>query len=103
MANTRKLDQAIRTAQAKLKAVQSRESWALSARDQAALARHSAVVFGKALKLKDSPRAEKAIDTIWANAAQTLQAEINATETEKARVIGEAAKAKAERKSQGWW
>ncbi|MFD0079003.1 hypothetical protein ACFVIY_42405, partial [Streptomyces sp. NPDC127166] len=62
-----------------------------------------AAVFTKALKLKDSPRAEKAIDTIWANAAQQLQSEISATETEKARVVAEDAKAKAERKSKGWW
>ncbi|OII60191.1 hypothetical protein BJP40_11210 [Streptomyces sp. CC53] len=103
MANTRKHDQAIRTAQAKLKGVQARETWALPAREQAAMARHAAVLFGKALKLKDAPRAEKAIETIWANAAQTLQAEISATEAEKARVIAEEAKAKAERKSKGWW
>ncbi|MGW8768694.1 hypothetical protein ACWGN5_40215 [Streptomyces sp. NPDC055815] len=103
MANTRKYDQAIRTAEAKLQAVQRRESWALPARDQASLARHSAAVFTKALKLKSSSRAEAAIKAIWENAAQELQAEITAMETEKARVVAEAAKAKAERKSQGWW
>ncbi|MGW9441228.1 hypothetical protein [Streptomyces sp. NPDC055607] len=101
MANTRRFDQAIRTAQSKLQAVQRRETWALPGRDQAALARHNAVVLGKGLKLKEAPRAEAAIETIWTTAAQRLAAEIRENEAAKAAAITEAAKDKASRK--GWW
>ncbi|MGW1931121.1 hypothetical protein [Streptomyces sp. NPDC001919] len=101
MASTAKFDQAIRTAQAKLAAVQRREMWALPAREQASLARHQATVLRKALKLTSDARADAAIDTIWTTAAQRLAAEIRENETAKSTAITEAAKAKAARK--GWW
>ncbi|MEU8764983.1 hypothetical protein [Streptomyces sp. NPDC048659] len=103
MANTRKWDQAIRTAEAKLKGVQARESWALPVRDQGALARHMGAVVVKATKLKSSARAEAAVETIWTTAAQRLQADIRAAEAEKAAALQAEATAKAERKAKGWW
>ncbi|WP_189711673.1 hypothetical protein, partial [Streptomyces anandii] len=77
-----KYDRIIRTAQAKLKGVQARETWALPVRDQAKIAGHVTVVIGKGVRQKSSPRAERGIDQIWSNAEAALRAEIS--EAEKA-------------------
>ncbi|MGP3691781.1 hypothetical protein ACTVZO_45320 [Streptomyces sp. IBSNAI002] len=106
MTSTRKLDQAIRTAEAKLKGVRAKESWALPAKDQAKLASYVAVIVGKGVRgQQSSPRSERGIDTLWANAEARLVAEIRAAETAKQQIINKDAAAKIARKSEskGWW
>ncbi|THA28463.1 hypothetical protein [Streptomyces sp. A1547] len=99
----RRLDNLIAVATRKLAGVQRRETWALPAGEQARMAGHVAVIIGKGTRLKSSPRAERGIDTIWNNAEDRLRAEIAAAQTAKAELIHQAAKAKTEKKSSGWW
>ncbi|MGW6605464.1 hypothetical protein [Streptomyces sp. NPDC055036] len=103
MGNTRKLDQIIKTAAAKLTAVQSRESWALGPGDQAKLVAYGTVALAKATRLKAAPTAERGMDAIWEKAETELRAEIAAAQTAKAEILHQAAAAKVAKKSSGWW
>ncbi|MER7050381.1 hypothetical protein ABT391_36750 [Streptomyces jumonjinensis] len=103
MGNTRKLDQIIKTAAAKLTAVQARESWALAPKEQAKLAAFGTVAFAKATRLKASPMAERGMDAIWEKAENELRSEIAAAQTAKAEILHQAAAAKVAKKSSGWW
>ncbi|MFJ3914465.1 hypothetical protein [Streptomyces vinaceus] len=100
----RRLDNLIATAARKLEGVQRRETWALPAGDQARMAGHVGVIVAKGVRGQQrSPRAERGIDQIWANAEDRLRAEIAAAQTAKAELIHQAAKAKTAKKSSGWW
>ncbi|MEV6683293.1 hypothetical protein AB0N09_41565 [Streptomyces erythrochromogenes] len=100
----RRLDRVIDAATRKLQGVEKRETWALSGRDQAAMAKHVAVIVAKGVRgQRPAPRAERGIELIWENANAQLRAEIAAAQTAKAEIHHQAAKAKAAKKSGGWW
>ncbi|WP_329449425.1 hypothetical protein OG906_43510 (plasmid) [Streptomyces sp. NBC_01426] len=100
----RRLDRLIDTATRKLAGVEGRESWALSGRDQATLGRHVAsIVYNGVRGQRPTPKADRGIELIWQNANAQLRAEIAAAQTAKAELLHQAAKAKAEKKSSGWW
>ncbi|MCY0932351.1 hypothetical protein OTB20_40635 [Streptomyces sp. H27-H1] len=101
MTSTRKLDQIIRVAEFKLAGVRRRDVSALPPREQAKFAGNMGKIFAKAVHgQQQAPRAEKALDTIWANAEARLIAEINAAQAAKQQLINKDAKAKIDRKTQ---
>ncbi|MFJ2764884.1 hypothetical protein [Streptomyces prasinus] len=101
--DTRRLDREIRQANRKLDAVRKRELWPLDGRERRAIA-GAAVGGGYRLHRGESTgRAERAIDTAWQAAETRLIAEITALQTERQRIVTEAATAKAGKKSSGWW
>ncbi|MGR3939424.1 hypothetical protein [Streptomyces sp. BRA346] len=101
MANTRRLNRTITTAQAKLEAVQRRETWPLTAGEQARLAAHGAVILAKGTRLKTSRFAEDGIKVIWAGAESRFAAEVRAAKEQLAAEVAEAAAAKVAKK--GRW
>lgn len=101
--DTRRLDRAIQQAQRKLEAVQNREMWPLDGRERRAVLAGLAGGGYRVVRGKSTARAERKLETAW-NAAETrLIAETAALQAERQRVVNEAAKAKAAKKSSGWW
>ncbi|MDI3423632.1 hypothetical protein [Streptomyces luteolus] len=101
--NTRRLDREIQALTRKLEAVQERELWPLTGAERRQVL--SAVVSGsyRVAKNKSTSRAETKAETAWNSAQIRLTAEITALQTERARLVTEAATAKAAKKSSGWW
>lgn len=102
--DTRRLDRAIAQANRKLAAVQNRELWPLDSRERRAILAGLAGGGYRVTRGKDPARAERKIETAWTSAETRLVAEIAALTTERQRIVSEAAKAKAAKKSSsGWW
>lgn len=101
--NTRQLDKMIQKASTNLQGVRARQTWALTAGEQAKLASYGVLVVAKATRLKSSPMAERRSERIWSEAEARYAAEIRAAEKAKAQVLTEAAAAKVAKKSAGWW
>ncbi|WP_055688586.1 hypothetical protein [Streptomyces prasinus] len=101
--DTRRLDREIQQTTRKLDAVRRRELWPLDRRERRAVA-GAAVTGGYRLHRGESTgRAERAMDTAWTATETRLIAEITALQTERQRIVTEAARDKAARKSTGWW
>ncbi|MFF4845982.1 hypothetical protein ACFY2G_39155 [Streptomyces collinus] len=101
--NTRRLDRAIQDATRKLQAARERELWPLTGAEKRAILSAAA---GGAIKIVrgTSPiRAERNLERAWSGAERRLSAEVSALEKERDRIISEAAKDKAGKKSSGWW
>ncbi|MER7919423.1 MULTISPECIES: hypothetical protein [unclassified Streptomyces] len=101
--DTRRLDKAIQQAERKLEAVRNREMWPLDGRERRAVL--GAVTSG-AYNLhrgNGTARADRTLDSTWQAAETRLVAELTALQVERQRVVNEAATAKAEKKSSGWW
>jgi len=100
--DTRRLDKEIQHTTRKLTAVQNRELWPLDGRERRAIL--TAVAGGgiRTARGKSTGRAERSIDTAWSAAETRLIAEITALQGERARLVSEAAKAKASKKSSRW-
>jgi hypothetical protein len=101
--DTRRLDKAIRETSRKLAAVRNRELWPLDGRERRAVL--SAAVSGSyRITRGNSPgREEQRLDTAWSSAEPRLVAEMTALQSERQHAVREAAKAKAAKKSSGWW
>jgi hypothetical protein len=102
-ANTKHFDRMIETAARKLQGVRDRELWALTAGEQARVAGHIGAAVVKATRKRSFGASERGVERIWENAAARYQAEITAAEKAKVAAISEAARAKAAKKSSGWW
>ncbi|MDQ0581633.1 hypothetical protein [Streptomyces rishiriensis] len=101
--DTRRLDREIHKTMRKLDAVRDREMWPLDSRERRAVLAGLAGGSYRVLRGEAPTRAERKLETAW-NAAETrLVAEIAALTTERQRVVNEHAKAKAAKKSSGWW
>ncbi|MBC9726204.1 hypothetical protein [Streptomyces sp. TRM68367] len=101
--DTRRLDRAIQQANRKLMAVRQRELWPLDGRERRAVL---AAVAGGSYKLtrgESTGRAETRLDTAWQAAETRLISEIAALQGERQRVVTEAARDKAAKKSSRWW
>nr|WP_203731715.1 hypothetical protein [Streptomyces sp. SID12501] len=84
-------------------AVKRGESWPLNGAERRAMARATIGGSYKVVRGKSTARAEQQIDTTTANAEMRLTAELTALHGEKQRLITEAAREKAAKKSSGWW
>ncbi|MET8980421.1 hypothetical protein ABZX85_32925 [Streptomyces sp. NPDC004539] len=101
--DTRRVDRALSEATTKLEAVRERELWPLDGREKRAIVAAMAGGSYRVLRGRDTNRADRRLEKEWAAAEHRLTAEIFALEKERERIVGEAAAAKAVKKSSGWW
>ncbi|WP_031170867.1 hypothetical protein [Streptomyces durhamensis] len=101
--DTRRLDKAIQQTTRMLEAVQNREMWPLNGRERRAVL---GAIGSGAYSLhrgNGTARADRKLDTAWMSAETRLTSEITALRIERRRIVAEAAKANAAKKSSGWW
>ncbi|MFF4756098.1 hypothetical protein [Streptomyces sp. NPDC001270] len=99
----RRLDREITKTARKLEAVRQGEWWPLTGRERRDMAR---AMVGGARSIhqgRDTGRADDRMDTIGSAAETRLTAELSALYGERQRLITEAARDKAAKKSSGWW
>ncbi|WP_427165964.1 hypothetical protein ACQF4J_16635 [Streptomyces sp. C1-1] len=101
--NTSRLDREIRQTERKLEAVGKGEMWPLTGQERRAVLRGLAGGSYKVARGKSPARAERKLDTLWQSVQTRLTAELTALQTERQRIVNEAAAAKAAKKSSGWW
>ncbi|MFJ3806796.1 hypothetical protein ACIPWE_10580 [Streptomyces sp. NPDC090073] len=101
--DTRRLDKAIQQTTRKLSAVRQREMWPLDGRERRAVLGAVATGSYRVVRGNSPGRAERKIETAWQSAETRLVAEISALQAERQRVVNDAAKTKAAKKSSGWW
>ncbi|WP_327691502.1 hypothetical protein OG870_25570 [Streptomyces sp. NBC_00461] len=101
--NTNRLDREIRITTRKLEAVRKEEMWPLTGQERRAVLRALAGGSYKVARGKSTGRAERKLETLWQSVLTRLTAELTALQTERQRIVGEAAAAKAAKKSSGWW
>ncbi|MEW2157029.1 hypothetical protein AB0950_17265 [Streptomyces sp. NPDC007189] len=101
--DTRRLDREIRQTERKLEAVRNREMWPLDGRERRAVLGALAGGSYRIVRGRSAGRAEQRIETAWQSAETRLLAEITAMQVERARIVRDAAKAKAAKKSSGWF
>ncbi|WP_405888079.1 hypothetical protein OG762_19630 [Streptomyces sp. NBC_01136] len=101
--DTRRLDRAIRETTRKLAAVREGEMWPLTGPERRAVLRGLVGGSYKVVRGRSPERAERNMDAAWSAAETRLIAEMTALQTERQRVVNEAAAAKAAKKSSGWW
>ncbi|MFI9765709.1 hypothetical protein ACIHJG_02415 [Streptomyces sp. NPDC052415] len=101
--NTSRLDREIRQTERKLEAVRKGEMWPLTGQERRAVLRGLAGGSYKVARGKSTARAERKLDTLWQSVQTRLTAELTALQTERQRIVNEAAAAKAAKKSSGWW
>ncbi|MDT0465356.1 hypothetical protein [Streptomyces gibsoniae] len=101
--DTRRLDKAIQQATRKLEAVRERELWPLDGRERRAILAALAGGSYRVARGRSTDRADRRLETAWSAAETRLIAEITALQTERQRVVNEAAAAKAAKKSSSWW
>ncbi|MFD7434814.1 hypothetical protein [Streptomyces sp. NPDC059861] len=99
----RRLDREIQATTKKLEAVRRGEWWPLNGSERRAMARALAGGSYRAAKGRSTGRAEQQMDTTGSAAEMRLNAELTALHAERQRLITEAARAKAAKKSSGWW
>ncbi|MFZ4178173.1 hypothetical protein ACOZCI_28455 [Streptomyces griseoincarnatus] len=102
-ADLRRLDREIRHTSKKLEAVRRGELWPLSGRERRAMARAAASGTYRLARGRSTGRAEQQIESTTSAAEMRLTAELNALHGERQRLITEDARAKAAKKSSGWW
>jgi hypothetical protein len=101
--DTRRLDREIRKTMKKLEAVKRGEWWPLNSQERRAMLRSLAGGSYRAVRGKSTARAEQQMDTTASAAEARLNAELMALHAERQRLITEHARAKAAKKSSGWW
>lgn len=99
----RRLDREIQATTKKLEAVRRGESWPMNGSERRAMARALAGGSYRAARGRSTGRAEEQIDSTSSAAEMRLNAELTALHGERQRLITEAARAKAEKKSSGWF
>ncbi|MFE7443731.1 hypothetical protein ACFU7X_25150 [Streptomyces chartreusis] len=101
--NTRRLDREIQQTERKLEAVRKEEMWPLTGRERRQV---MGALAGGSLKVargKSPGRAERKLETLWQSVLNRLTTELTALQTERQRIVNEAAATKAAKKSSGWW
>ncbi|WP_328932596.1 MULTISPECIES: hypothetical protein [unclassified Streptomyces] len=99
----RRLDREINKTTAKLEAVQRGEWWPLTARERLSMTRALAGGAHSVHKGRSTRGAESRMDSIDSSITARLTAELTALHTEKQRLLSEAAREKAAKKSSGWF
>jgi hypothetical protein len=101
--DTRRLDKEIRLTERKLEAVRNEEMWPLTSQERRQVV--GALVGGsyRTLRSKSTGRAERKLESTWESVQTRLIAELTALQSERQRIVTEAATAKAAKKSSGWW
>ncbi|MEU0603594.1 hypothetical protein ABZ484_36030 [Streptomyces sp. NPDC006393] len=101
--DTRRIDREIRQATRKLAAVREKEMWPLDGRERRAIIAAMAGGSYRVLRGRSTDRADRRLESAWSSAETRLIAEITALQSERQRIVTEAAAAKAAKKSSGWW
>ncbi|MFD7485527.1 hypothetical protein [Streptomyces mirabilis] len=101
--DTRRLDREIRQTMKKLEAVRRGEWWPLNGSERRAMARSLAGGAYRAARGRSTNRAEEQMDSTGSAVEMRLNAELTALHGERQRLITEAARAKAAKKSSGWF
>ncbi|WP_405647290.1 hypothetical protein [Streptomyces sp. NBC_00019] len=101
--NTRRLDKEIEHTRRKIEAVHNDEWWPLTAAERRQVT--GALVGGsyRAARGKGTDRAERRLESARQSVLTRLTAELTALQSERQRIVTEAATAKAAKKSSGWW
>ncbi|MFJ9122090.1 hypothetical protein ACIRJO_42120 [Streptomyces sp. NPDC102394] len=102
-ADIRRLDRAIDKTTKQLEAVRRGEWWPLNGSERRAVARSLAVGGYKVARGRGAGREEQRMDTTGNSAEIRLNAELTALHGERQRLLTEAARAKAAKKSSGWF
>ncbi|MFE6469021.1 hypothetical protein ACFVGP_11845 [Streptomyces rochei] len=102
-ADIRRLDRAIQATEKKLEAVRRGEWWPLTGSERRAMGRALAVGGYKVARGRSAGREERRMDVTGNAAEMRLNAELTALHAERQRLTTEAARAKAAKKSSGWW
>ncbi|MFB7334933.1 hypothetical protein ACFC00_25275 [Streptomyces adustus] len=101
--DTRRLDRAIRDTTRKLEAVRQGEMWPLTGAERRAALRALAGGSYRVMRGKSTTRADNRLESVSSAAETRLIAELTALQIERQRIVTEAARAKAAKKSAGWW
>ncbi|MEV7387518.1 hypothetical protein [Streptomyces sp. NPDC091215] len=101
--DTKRVDRAIRQTEKKLEAVRRGEWWPLTSRERLAMTRAMAGGARSIHQGRSTGRAEQGMDTVGSAAETRLTAELTALYGERQRIVTEHARAKAAKKSSGWW
>ncbi|MFF3331282.1 hypothetical protein ACFYWX_17220 [Streptomyces sp. NPDC002888] len=99
----RRLDREIRATTKKLEAVRRGEWWPLTSRERLAMTRAMASGARSVHRGRSTSGAEDRMDSIGSAAEMRLTAELTALHGERQRLITEAARDKAAKKSSGWF
>ncbi|MGW1001335.1 hypothetical protein [Streptomyces sp. NPDC002520] len=99
----RRIDREIGKILKKLEAVQRGEWWPLTSRERLAMTRAMAGGARSVHQGRSASGAENRMDSIGTAAETRLNAELTALYGERQRLITEQARAKAAKKSSGWW
>ena len=99
----RRLDREIGKTMKKLEAVRRGEWWPLTSRERRAMARALAGGAYQVSRGRSAGRAEDRMDSTGSAVETRLNAELTALHGERQRLITEAARAKAAKKSSGWF
>ena len=102
-ADIRRLDKAIRRTMNKLEAVRRGEWWPLTARERLDMSRALTRGARSIHQGRSTGGAEDRMDSIGTAAETRLNAELTALHSERQRLISEATRAKAAKKSSRWW
>ncbi|WP_406132576.1 hypothetical protein [Streptomyces anthocyanicus] len=102
-ADIRRLDREILATQKKLEAVRRGEWWPLNGSERRAMARSLAAGGYKFARGRSAGREEQRMDATGNSAEMRLSAELTALHGERQRLLTEAAKTKAAKKSSGWF
>ncbi|MFI9819924.1 hypothetical protein ACIHFC_05505 [Streptomyces sp. NPDC052013] len=102
-ADLRRLDREIRQTTKKLEAVRRGELWPLNGSERRAMARALAGGAYRVARGRSAGRAETQMESTASAAEMRLNAELTALHGERQRLITEAARTKAAKKSKGWW
>jgi hypothetical protein len=101
--NTRHLDREIALTERKLAAVRNEEMWPLTGSERRQVMGALASGSYRTMRGKSTGRAERTLERVWESVQVRLNAELTAFQKERARIVAEAATAKATKKSSGWW
>ncbi|MFE2646437.1 hypothetical protein ACFXDO_28320 [Streptomyces nigra] len=99
----RRLDREIEKTRKKLEAVRRGEWWPLTARERLAMSRALASGAHSVYRDRSTRGAENRMDSLGSSVEMRLTAELTALHGERQRLITEAARAKAARRSSGWF
>ncbi|MFF4146184.1 hypothetical protein ACFY0A_33615 [Streptomyces sp. NPDC001698] len=100
---SRRLDREILATIKKLEAVRRGEWWPLNGSERRAMARALAGGSYRIVRGRGAGRAEERMESTGNAAEMRLNAELTALHAERQRLITEAARAKAKKKSSGWF
>jgi len=101
--DTRRLDREIQHTNRKLEAVRRGETWPLNSSERRAMLAALTTGTYRIARHKSTTRADNRLDSLSTTAETRLTAELTALQTERQRLVNEAARAKAVKKSSGWW